>query len=258
MRISRNKWTAWFAIMLVGSAMWVGPPSLFAQSRGNQAADKPAQHRASDRPMRRGQDRPRHGEQPPDVDRARGGRSRGPAPPRPPMIPPEQITDQDIDLTMDLLREMAPKQAQRLERLRDDNPRRVRIAVSRLLPRARHWDRERRENPRLFQQRVENARIERDIAHWRRQWRRADRADDTKKADHSREQLRLLFAQRFDNRQRIQQAELAQFEQRLDQLRRRIEKKERNRDQLIESQLEQLLHSQEAGLSDNSPNDRRP
>jgi hypothetical protein len=192
-----------------------------------------------ERPMRTG----RAGDR--ERDHMRGGFGAGPGMPGGP-----SISEEHMAVLMGVINDVMPRIGQRLEAMKETNPRQYRAAMLRIGGRVRHLvELKQRGNEALYQLEVRDARLKLETAelvHALRDARR-DGADD-ERVETLRQQLRRTVQEHFEVRQAKLEREVAELEQRLDYLREQLSDRAERRDELIESRIDQL-----AGEDDDLP-----
>ncbi len=210
------------------------------------AQDQPDARPAQPRPRDRQRDTEREG----DAQRRRTGESATPGTPEGPgsgQAGPDfrrrrtpELTAEQIEERLEILREVYPELAQRMEKLREENTERV----SRALMEEAFWlgrfVEMKRTDQEMYELMVENMRLERTTRDLSRDYRRALEAGRKAQADKIRQELAARLQEHFDVRQRMRERELHAIEQRLAQMRQSLEERRNSRDQLIQQRLDQL------------------
>lgn len=223
MNTSPNHTTRWLATCLAGLILALPlMPALAAQQDDEADADRQPPsaredsdgHDDSDRDRRRDDDR-RDRDRRDDFD-----------------LSPEQI-----DQALELVRMRTPEIADRLQQLREDDPEKFEHVVDRIDWRLHHLLREHRRDPEGFKLRAEEHRL-RFQAH-----RLADRLQDAEgeEAEQLKQELRNTLEQEFQARIAVHEHELTQLQQRIQDLRDEIAHKREQMQQLIDERYQRLL-----------------
>lgn len=174
-------------------------------------------------------------------DRDRGGdrggeRDRGrPEPPDregPPRASPEEV-QRFID-------EFAPRLAERINRVRAESPTMADRLLERMRPRVGELLQTQRDDPSFFEVRRDDFLASIMMIEAGRELGEARRSGDEAKISAARDQARGAIAQSVDARRRVQEAELARLERRLQSLRDEIAQDAQRRDAIIDERLADL------------------
>jgi hypothetical protein len=211
------------ACLLAGSAPALAsdPP----KDEGNPPASAPPNNQGPHE--RKGPPRER------DPDRERGPRGEGPKQP----LSPTQVADM-----LATLRLVHPELADRLENLNQTDPDRVAQMLQHRFARLRELIRLREQDPELFKLRVQDFKMARQTFDLLRQFldARRDRAPQAT-LDQLRSNIRELVAQHFAVRQQARAHELAVLEKRIQDMRRDLDQRAADHDNIIDSRVNDLL-----------------
>lgn len=149
------------------------------------------------------------------------------------------LTPEQTQVVVDVVKENMPAIGERLAEAMKSNPDAVR-AVIREHPRLLELARMKRHDPKMFDLRISEMKLERQSRDLMLQYRKAQKSGDQAAMDATREQLRKSVEEHFQLRQEIREQELAKLEQRLAQVKSQIESRRVNKDQLILQRLREL------------------
>ena len=214
-----------------------GPP--LAQGPGGE---RPDAHRRS---RQRSLDRMG----PEGFDRDRRPGPGGPQGPGGPGGPVRMLSEEQLEILMEVVEEVRPELAERLAEGRERNPehfqRRVAMHVwphFRELVRLRMSDTE--ADRELYELKVIDMRIGRETREIRHEIMKLKRSDTERAAEELeelRDKVHELVAEHFDVRQKIREQELERLEHRLKELRQDIESRRANREAMIDSRVKELV-----------------
>lgn len=163
------------------------------------------------------------------------------APPRNarPEFRPPPLSDEQIALAVELIGSARPELLERLNRLQAQDPEAYRKAVHRVVTEERlhHLLMMREFDPEGFEFRADEWRAGAQALRLARRLREAKEAD----AATIKQELRAVVEQQFDARLKVREHELAQLEQRLEHLRKRLQASRQNRDRFIEEQFKRMV-----------------
>ncbi len=150
----------------------------------------------------------------------------------------EQLPEEERRATRAFMGEYFPKAAKALERQLKKNPKAGERALRRLWPEMRRLMASREMDPEpLFVLKIQEVRVEMAI---RRTQRTYDRLPDQKR-ERARDELRDLLERRFDLRHEIGRMEIERLQRGINRLQERLDEADRNRDEIIERQIERRL-----------------
>jgi chromosome segregation ATPase len=197
---------------------------ILALSLSAWANEKPA-----DDPWGPPEDGPRRVEKPHDNQEHSGRFRRGRGP----------LTEERIEEYKQILLDVRPDLAERLEKLDVDRPEAFRrfLRTAPWLFRLRHV--KQIDEPR-YALMVEDLKLAHRSRETAQAYRAAREGNDKAKADELQAELRELVAQHFDVRQQLRERELAYLEQRLQELREQLKDREAKKQQLIDQRLKEL------------------
>jgi len=197
---------------------------------------------SQDDPVDRPPGPPPHGEQagndrPDREDRDFRGRGRG----RHLQGRGHNLRGEELDEAIEILRELHPQLAERLEQARENHPDRIGPMIHREYPRLRQFLDLKRREPKLFELRIRDVKLERasrDLAH---QIREAEQIDDAEQATVLRGQLSEVAAEHFDVRQAARAYEIEMLKRRIEKLEAALQEHHQQRDEMIERRISDLL-----------------
>lgn len=152
----------------------------------------------------------------------------------------DKPTPEETQKMLDVLREMEPELAERIDKWRQENPDRVADMLQRRFPRLRMMIELQKFDPEQFKLRMQDLVLSRQLLDHVRAYRAARLAKDGK-PEEVREQIRRHLVEQFEVRQKIRQRELERLEQRLRQLRKELDERAKTRDKVIDREVSQLL-----------------
>jgi len=140
-----------------------------------------------------------------------------------------------------LLRHVNPELRQRLERLRERNPERMREALAKAAPRLRELVRLRLNDPGAFEVKMREIAANRDIIRASLRYALAMRDGDQEQAEQLRDNLRDAVGAMFDLRIEQQQLRLERMAERLEQARQDVERLRENKESMIDQRVEEVI-----------------
>jgi len=147
-----------------------------------------------------------------------------------------------LDEALSLIEETNPEMHARLVELRKNNPERFRRAMTRAAPRLREFARLREHDPEGFELRRQELQISREIFQLLRRVAGAEPNDLTADAlQDVQDRLEVLIAQQFEIRIEQGQRHIERLEQRLERLRAEVDDRLERKDQLIDDRAAELL-----------------
>lgn len=158
---------------------------------------------------------------------------------------PRPLTDAELDQAMDVMRQVDPEAASRLEPLLVERREEVAAELQHKFPRMGWFLRLKERDPEMYQLRVDDLRLSREQWVLGKQLREAKAAEEKHEPtkgdiDAIDEKLEQVLAAHFDVRQKIRERELAGLEAQIERLREELEKRADERDELIEKRKEEL------------------
>lgn len=151
----------------------------------------------------------------------------------------ERLPAEERDRIMDFLGEHFPEPAGDLQRLLTANPRQAYRQIDRLMPDMLRLMRARDEDsPEVFALRIDEFKNQLEIRKVMRFYH--DAREDHERDEH-RARLRELLERGFELRQQCNLMEIEQLERRIADARRRVERRERSRERIIDQELEHRL-----------------
>ncbi|GMV97905.1 MAG: hypothetical protein AMXMBFR83_22580 [Phycisphaerae bacterium] len=155
----------------------------------------------------------------------------GPAPARPPG-PDEPLSPERIDQLMRFTRENFPQVHDRLRRLREADPVAFQHMIRRTAARLQNILDAQQRDPRLAERMIEEQRIQLALADLARRYHQA-RTDGER--ERIRRQIEARLGERFERQQGRARREI-------ENLRRRLDERERNREEILRLELRRLLY----------------
>jgi len=154
---------------------------------------------------------------------------------------PWVMTAEQIDELLDVLAEVNPEVAQRIEQHRADQPDSVMQMLRPHAPGLQRLVYLKRNEPEHYALRVEDIQLERHCDELAGELRNAEAADDAETAGQLRTELAAAVARHFDVRQQLRERHLQRLEQRIEELRQQIEQRRAARDELIQQRIDELV-----------------
>lgn len=175
-----------------------------------------------------------------DGERGRDERREG-GPPRGEMPSMEPLTPEQIDEAVEVMRQISPWWADRVEEARKEDEQRFVNMVTRAYPRLRQFLDLKRHDPPLYELKITEARL--DSQSRRLSWElfEAQRDNQTKKAEQLKGELLGVLAEQFDATQAARQHEINTLKARLAELEKELDEHRREREQLIQERYDELL-----------------
>lgn len=152
-------------------------------------------------------------------------------PPLPAKVTPEQEQE-----ALQFAQEFDPPLAEHLSELKIERPDRYKREIGRLLKEKMRLERLQRKDPERYEQVFKIHSMEAKSKALGRRYREADEAEKAK----IKTQLQSLLGELFDLRNLDREEEVSRLEKRLDELRRSLAMREKNKEQIIERRLLQL------------------
>lgn len=179
---------------------------------------------------------PQQGEPPHEMDKPdRNDRSRRGRDHREPM------SEQKVRESIEVLRLIDPEKAEKLEKHIGNNPERIGHALRDDFPHLSRFMAMRRYDPEGFDLRIKDLRLTRQSQLSARRFYEANEAGDDALAAAELAVLEGLVAEHFDVRQQIREHDLAQLEQKIQELRDQLQDRADNRDALIAQRIEEFI-----------------
>jgi len=182
-----------------------------------------------------------------------GGDGFGPAEGVPPMFDDEdggkrdrgrranfRMSDQDLDAAHAIVARLYPELAERLNVLRDEDPRQFKQTLERRFPRVRFLVDLEKRDPAMFELRMTDISLDRQTEALALQLREARDADDKDRYEDLREAIKAKVAEHFDVRQQIREMEIEKLKQKLEELEERLDDRDDDRKDLIEQRVNEL------------------
>jgi hypothetical protein len=215
---------------------------LLAQHDDPRAApSRRRQHPGADRPPRREAGEPPDAVEPrePHADPDELDGAGPPGMQRPPRPFLENLSEQERAELLQFIRENFPEGARELEALADYDPQTFQRRLGRMFPRLRQLMMELRNDPEAGRIGLEIERREMQI---RERVRQYAESTDPNRRNELRAQTRALLEEQFELRRQRMAHEIAKLEQRLQQLRERVQNVQQHREKVIDARLGNLLN----------------
>ncbi len=155
------------------------------------------------------------------------------------------MSEKQIDEALALLKKVRPALAQRLAQVRDESPQRVGWLIEHRFPHLRYLLELKENDPDMYELRVDDVRLSYESQDLAEQYRQAQKDNNHRQVRELRSKLEKLVESHFEVRQKIRQLELKRLEQRIEDLREQIEKRDDDRDELVEQRLGELVGTDE-------------
>lgn len=163
-------------------------------------------------------------------DRGPGGKENFDAP---------ELTPEQASQVIESVREHFPLLADRLSESLKDNPDAVRNLL-REYPKLAELIRLKKSDPKMFDLRSQDLRLEKQSRELVQQYRAAQKTGDKPKADAVKNDLQRVIGEHFTLRQNIRELELERLELKLSQLKAQLESRKNSRDALVQTRLSEL------------------
>jgi hypothetical protein len=226
------------AVLILTLTTWTlgNPAAEPAPASGVKAAD--ASNPRGDRPRPRRID----GAMNPDSPDSPAGPGAGGAPAGP-ARDFDEITPEQIDEALIVLRDFRPEMAARVEEWRKDDPTRVGRMIAHQLPGIRRLIEARRTDPEGYKLRLRDMQLERQTRQLANQLAEARRNGESDRAEDLTRSLRNQVVEHFEVRQQMRERAVVMLEQRIKELREQLQTRAQSRDALIDDQLKRLMPS---------------
>lgn len=165
----------------------------------------------------------------------------GPGGPQDGRMPGPELTDEQIDEGIAVLRLVHPVFGEEVAKAREEHPERVRALI------APHWWRIERlvrmksSDPEAFQLFADDARLWRESRELGEQLQSDAVRKDPQRIEELQDELRAKVIEHFAVRQKMQANEVERLEKRLNDLRRRVEDRAKRREELIVQRYHELV-----------------
>ena len=216
------KWAGWIFCVAVMTALCVGPSPQTAFAQDKVRDDAPAARR--ERPFRGDKDRPRFDR--PQRDR----RDHDPLP----------LTQEQIEQWLEIMRQLHPKFAERIEAALEENPEMAKRMLEKAGRRLARFQHMRETDPQAFELEVQDRTLERESHELHRELQNPEVRNDPEKAAQLRDEIRRIVTEHFEVRHKKREHELAKLEQRIKELRDQLKQRSEKKDQIIERRYKDL------------------
>lgn len=152
-----------------------------------------------------------------------------------------RMNDDEIEAAYDIVVQLYPEVADRLEAQRDENPRELRNTLERKFPRVRFLVMLREHDPPMYELRMADIKLDRQTDALAAELREAREADDNGREDELMDRIELTVAEHFDVRQKIRTLEIEKLRQKLEELEQRLDDRDDDRKDLIEQRVQELV-----------------
>ena len=153
------------------------------------------------------------------------------------------LSEEDRELAMQVLKDINPELAERLEKSQD-NPQRVRAMLQRYLPHIQKLVRLKKSDPELYKLKVKDTKIGLECEKLSRQFKEAKHNDETDRMKEIHGNVAELVEEHFEVRQKMREMELEKLERRLKEARKQLEKRAGSRKELIQARVNDLTGEQ--------------
>ena len=164
---------------------------------------------------------------------------------RPGLGPPpgsdQPLTPRDIDELMQFAHDNFPAIHDRLDRLRQKNPREFQVLVRRVYNRLRPLMDMLHDNPQAAEKAIQEHRLQMIITGLVEQYRNAKSDDERSRL---KTEIQAKIRERFDRHQERIRLEIQTLRKRLDEQERQLSKREQNKEELLRKELERSLDGQ--------------
>ncbi|MEM1447195.1 MAG: hypothetical protein AAGF84_14135 [Planctomycetota bacterium] len=154
-----------------------------------------------------------------------------------------RMSDEDLDAAYNIVVRLYPDLAERLDALRDEDPRRFKQTLERRFPRVRFLVQLQQRDPEMFDLRMADISLDQQTDALAKQLRDARAADDEDRYDELRDQIEAKVTQHFDVRQQIRAREIEMLKARLEELEQDLDDRDDDRKDLIELRVNELAGS---------------
>ena len=154
------------------------------------------------------------------------------------------ISEEEFERAMQVLKDINPEAAERLEQLWERSPQRAQGMLHRFGPRIYELLRLKESDPELYKWSVKDMKIGLACDKLARQYREATKAGDKDRIKEIRTQIADQVEEHFEVRQKMGEVKLERLERRLAEARKRLEKRAATRDDLIEKRIGELTGDQ--------------
>ncbi|MEO1237836.1 MAG: hypothetical protein AAFX76_13700, partial [Planctomycetota bacterium] len=118
------------------------------------------------------------------------------------------LTDEQVDAALEIVGRLYPELSERLETLREEDPRKLRQTLQRRFPRVRFLVNLQDRDPAMFELRISDLTLERQTRELAERLRAARDGDDRDAVRTLRDEIEAKVAEHFDVRQSIRQREI--------------------------------------------------
>ena len=153
------------------------------------------------------------------------------------------LSEEDREQAMQVLKDINPELAERLEKSQD-NPQRSHAMLQRYLPRIQKLMRLKKSDPKAYKLTIEDTKIELECQKLSHQFKEARKNDEQDRMTEIHGKVAELVEKHFDVRQKLREMELEKLELRLAQARKQLEKRAGNRKELIQTRVTDLTGKQ--------------
>lgn len=164
-------------------------------------------------------------------------------PHRVPLKPDRPLTEGQLDQALEVMRRIDPPMADRLEQLRDQDPKAAIRMLERRFPKVRDLIFLGKRDPQMLEFRIEQLRLARSIRRLISRYRQARSENQAEQAERIEADLVESLEQRFDQQQGMRRAQIHKLEQRVEGLRHKLEEQSENKPRIIQQQLERIQNT---------------
>jgi hypothetical protein len=160
----------------------------------------------------------------------------------------DELSAEQIDEALIVLRDFRPEMAARIEEWRKDDPNRVGRMIAHQLPGIRRLIEARRTDPEGYRLRLRDMQLERQTRQLANQLAEARRNGESDRAEELTRSLRNQVVEHFEVRQQMRERAVVMLEQRIKELREQLQTRAQSRDALIDEQVKRLMPSENGGV----------
>lgn len=155
------------------------------------------------------------------------------------------MNEQQVRDAIEVLRQIDPEKAEKLEQYIADNPERIGQALHKNFPHLGRFLAMRRFDPDGFDLRIKDLRLSRQSQLSARRFHEATQAGNDTLAAAELAVLEGLVADHFDVRQQIREHDLAKLENQIQELKDQLQDRTDNRDELIADRIEEFVSQED-------------
>lgn len=230
-------------LTLVFAAALLGVATPFVIGQPGPEDDRPARHAERDHDHDRDRDRGDANDLREPRDEQHPGDFMPPEPPpgddRPGRHHP--MTDQDVDAARQIIAQLYPELAERMDALYNEDPEKLRRTIEKRFSRVRFLVKLQERDPAMFELRIDDIRLGQATYVLAKQIKQAHLDDDKDAYKTLYAELEKKLEAHFNVKQKVRQAELVFLRRRVEQLEEDLDDRDDDRDDLIEQRLNELV-----------------